>query len=278
MYVIDYDYILGQKETPAVVRNLIHQVKKNGAVSVGEWVKSQSTLDLISISSAAEMLSSLPSAIKSPIGFLPVEVAHSFIILTDVLSSAEGLEISGVKKTRLRAYLLQSYISMEILKRRGFEFEIFYNNMSLSEDVSDIGSTRPIADGKALAEQMKFHVGSENLSDIGKIAVDKLHSSTKFDSRSDLLKDDLNMTSMPDSDPLVAKVVRFKYDPEKDGPLEDFMQDKIEGLISQYQEELGPGYDVQVGKITKKDSTQNTNLEEPKKKSIWSRLKAWIQG
>lgn len=145
--MINYDTYLQDKETPSYMKDLIKDIQTTGSTTVGGWIKKLSTFDLCHISMASEY--SLASfASKNPDEFLRtesmVDIRNQFI-LTDILADAEGLDPTRHPiKVLKRMALLDQYLRLELLKRRGINLELFYRNMSLNEDMSSPDSTNPI--------------------------------------------------------------------------------------------------------------------------------------
>jgi hypothetical protein len=156
-YHLNLEKISSISDTPEFIKGLIKLIKSNGHITVGSWLKTVATLDLMAASFAAvSMRTNLPPAPGSlssakddevmrktdRIGDLPFSVPSSFIILTDLLATGEGIDLSfqevpggpGSGGTLDRIKILEMYISLEMLKRKGFDIIIHYDRMSLGSD------------------------------------------------------------------------------------------------------------------------------------------------
>lgn len=148
MFRINYDKILVDKETPAFVKDLVRSIQSKGMIHPGHWIQNLSTTDLLAIGYSIKQVKKGPPPMDPSDdrpGDLPIQVGGVFIFLVDILSSAESLDIvheGQVFKTR--ASLLESYINMELMKRRGFDVKVFYSNMSLNEEEGTEESKLPI--------------------------------------------------------------------------------------------------------------------------------------
>ena len=172
MQSVNYDYILQEKETTSVVKDLVREVKSKGQHSVGEWIKKLATGDIefLSLSSACvvddprfEFISG--SGNNSPfhrgaLSPMPAskEQLRTVIVLVDVLAAAEGLEPaffpSPIAKKRI--ILLDRYLSVEMIKRKGIPLKLTYSKFTLNEDVGDVLTDKSIVeiDGES-RQQMK---------------------------------------------------------------------------------------------------------------------------
>jgi len=188
--ILDYNKILADKETPAYLRDLVGVIQEKGGTTVGTWLKGISTFDLMAIALVTTNLAYGKTPLKdladdpvsAPMGDYPISVLKSVAILIDVLSAAEGLDITRDTKIAIkRMFLLEKYVGYEILQRRGLNFKVLYENMSLNEDTSspDAHATL-IAPGENLVDQLEKMVDGLD-SELGRIEKEMLgKSSTKL--------------------------------------------------------------------------------------------------
>lgn len=140
MFSIDYNYLLSEKETPAYIKDLIRSIQSHGGTTVGTWLKNVSTVDLMSV-----MNCSLESVKPLRVGAESDCLVKAYMILIDVLSHAEGLDLSvDVLVRNKRATLLDNYISGELLKRKEIGIVVHYNNLSLNEEIDSEDAKRPV--------------------------------------------------------------------------------------------------------------------------------------
>jgi hypothetical protein len=159
---------------PSFAKDVINSLEKNGALSIGGWLRTVPTLDLVAISAANKAAMTISPDGNPKLGDLPQSAGHFALLLVDLFSIGEGLDIaqsSLAVTTRFRIF--DSYICMELLKRKGFDIRPVYENLSLN-DQRDENSDKPIADHTAadckLGEQIKTvfsgAVGATNLSEL----------------------------------------------------------------------------------------------------------------
>lgn len=128
------DKLAGRFEIPAYLKQLIRKAQKNTHVTTGEWLKETSTADLISAHYSARKILPSPKQEQSQ-GEDPGDVGLAFVYLVDVLSLAEGMEVSrNVGVATKRYNNLSTLISAELLKRRKFNLEINYGKITLDEN------------------------------------------------------------------------------------------------------------------------------------------------
>jgi hypothetical protein len=150
MDMIDYDGVMADRECPAYIKNLVRVIKDKGNTTVGTWIQTVSTIDLLSIS-AGELIGH-ESKPRADI------FRKSFMLLVDILSAAEGLDLieeGNELGDHIRSGLLSSYISFELIKRKGIDIKIFYENMSLNEDFSGDLNNPIVEESPSTRQQMK---------------------------------------------------------------------------------------------------------------------------
>ena len=158
MFSVDYTKVLQDVETPSYLKELVRSIQQKGNGTVGAWIKGVSTFDLINISLiSAYMMEGDPrekakfANDELPINStIPLCVLRSQPLLVNVLASAEGLDVAssiGVMSRRLM--LLDKYIGIELLKRKGINLRVKYENMSLSEDISGPDAAASIVEFEA---------------------------------------------------------------------------------------------------------------------------------
>lgn len=174
MVQLNYDKILADKEMPSFIKDLVRALQFKGLVHIGHWIKNLSTVDLLSISNSCKQVRKGPPPLDPKddlVGDLPVQVAGSYIFLVDILAAAEGLDIvheMGTFKTR--ATLLESFVSVETLKRRKFDINVFYENMSLSEDLNEEEKGKPVFEvGPEFKEQLAKSLMRELVNAMDKV-------------------------------------------------------------------------------------------------------------
>lgn len=155
MPTINYEQVLKLPDLPGVITSLIKQIQNKGGTTVGTWLKNTSTLDLVAIQFAIREFHKLknssevdfrPNAQETrEYPYTPKSVIATLPLLVDILSCAEGLEIASSSDSIFsRAILLEEFISIEILRRRGLKVEILYSNMTLNDDIDSESATKPI--------------------------------------------------------------------------------------------------------------------------------------
>lgn len=149
------DKLLAKPELPAYLKQLIKKTQSHTHVTIGEWLKETSTPDLLSAHySARKILTTLKPAEK---GDDPNEVGHCFVYLVDVLTLAEGMEITRDTKITTKRYdNLSLLVSAELLKRRKFELSIDYGKATIDEGVDALKFIQSGDDAEVMIELGKM--------------------------------------------------------------------------------------------------------------------------
>lgn len=189
-YHLNLDKVLKSPDIPIFIKSLIETLQGKGNVTVGSWIKNSSTLDLIAATTAAsQLLSNEPPNFSAnrfnlapSLGKYPLSVPSSFMLLADILTTAEGIDLTlhenpddpRTDDTIGRLSLLDTFITMELLRRKGFDVKIHHDNMSLSTDSKDPSLDSKIMEaGPTLNEQLKLTKGplADKLAGMGTIPV-----------------------------------------------------------------------------------------------------------
>lgn len=173
MFALNISEILKQQETPAFLKEIVRDYQSNGQVTVGGWIKTAATLDLLSTMTAINGIIAEKHSEGQMLGQYPPKAIGSVLTVVDVFSLGEGLDIKpDTRPTAKRLMLLESYVAMELLKRRGFDMRLHYENMSMNEEYDET-SDRPIVDSSAedckLGEQLKYLASKTGVSMLNEI-------------------------------------------------------------------------------------------------------------
>lgn len=134
--------ILESNEVPefmkAITRNIINS--NSGHYSLGEWIQKSSIIDIDCLERLCYVITDersnsfmLDPRIEDMMGAMAVLSTKLFAIgegLSSLTKDEEGVIT--------RIALLQSYIAAEKLYRAGLPVKVYYENMSLDEDVNDV--------------------------------------------------------------------------------------------------------------------------------------------
>jgi hypothetical protein len=145
-FILNYELISKSREMPSYVKDIAIKVGKSGGMTVGSWLRQVSTPDLIVAYKSggylheiqAELLTSNGQPSEGSFSLDDALLGKTFLTLTDVLSVGEGLSLAlDPVSTQVRVITLRTFISIEMLNRRGVKTELDYNSISLSEDTTD---------------------------------------------------------------------------------------------------------------------------------------------
>lgn len=121
-YSINFERVLYEESFLPVTRLLAANLIKQQYMSVGDFIK---TLN----SDTLEQLNDISEDEEHP-NF------DQIVLITEMLSAAEGTNTSGVSEAHQRVNLFTTWLVLESLKRKGL-VRIFYENISFGEDMSE---------------------------------------------------------------------------------------------------------------------------------------------
>lgn len=144
MIIPDYHFLKTNTEIPAYIKVLIGELQSKGYLSIGKWLSKIATGDLLSVMLSADELKFRNVPSKRPLIVIPHIVGDSFLLIMDLMSIGEGLEITRNKiEMPKRLNLLDSYVKAELFKRRGIPMPLVYKKMSLDLDPNDDSIIKP---------------------------------------------------------------------------------------------------------------------------------------
>lgn len=117
-YSLDYDKILRSKTFTSITKLLVAELKINPYKTVGQFMQSLSDYDVNTLLDKVEN-----------------DDLEEILLLSEILSRAEGLTTKGIGDVTDNVNLLSILIAGESLTRKGIT-KSFYNNMSFGEDSS----------------------------------------------------------------------------------------------------------------------------------------------
>lgn len=134
--VINLDRILEDREAPAFIKEAARKILKTGMLSVGEFIKDLSTVDMVSAIGMAECLFDDMLKSQALVGTgekLQLDaISDAYLLLVEVLSVGEGLDISELARVLTpRLNRLKVFLKIEQIHRSTPVTKIHYDQMSL---------------------------------------------------------------------------------------------------------------------------------------------------
>lgn len=304
MFVINYDKILEDKEMPIIIKDLAREIKKRGAIHVGEWIRSLSTADLWYLNETAHEFFHVNNQLRSrkKPDQLSQSVSNVMIVLTDVLSCAESIDVNDISEVPQRIKLLSNYISSELLVRKGVNIRIKYESMTL--DLSQAAMNRVIETedlASYVSDKMKLDEGHKKVlnkmselvnpnadisdekildvyKELMKIYDPKNPASVIIKKNFEGMMMSMGINFLPEGVPNFDNKLKsfstspdgseasmiLAYDKDKDGPLDEFISKNIDKLT----EYMGGGKAqvrarvIEGGQVTS-DSIRETDTNKP---------------
>lgn len=123
-YNIVYNNVMNSKDLLAVTRLTAADLMKCPYMTLGDFFKNLTDADVQSIQDIVEL------AVDEP----ETDSVSNLIILTEMLTSAEGVARSDFDDMHKRLNTFCMYVTMVSLARKGF-VKVHYENMSFGEDM-----------------------------------------------------------------------------------------------------------------------------------------------
>jgi hypothetical protein len=123
-YNINYDNVMKSKDLLAVTRLTAANLMKCPYTTLGDFFKGLTDSDIQSLQDIVELLVDEPED----------EIVSNLIILTEMLTSAEGVPRPDLEDMHKRLNSFCMYVTVVSLARKGF-VKVYYENMSFGEDM-----------------------------------------------------------------------------------------------------------------------------------------------
>lgn len=124
MSSISYDKIIASPMFCAITKMTAQKIKKDGYLTLGDFLKSLSSNDLTALAIMCEIAENDESALDD------------LVALSEMLSSAEGCPSENDKVACSNLAYFMTVIACESLNRRGL-VDVDYSKMSFGDDMKD---------------------------------------------------------------------------------------------------------------------------------------------
>lgn len=138
-FVVNKEAVLKEKAMCSIVKNTVHMLNDNPYLSVGDWIKSLSNIDIFTLVDMVniflderDLILAIQEAGGDPFEVTPSEEGSNLIILSEMLASAESCSSLSFAETYKNVTYLSSVIACENIFRLSPEYKYDYNSLSFA--------------------------------------------------------------------------------------------------------------------------------------------------